>query len=78
MLVTSKFRKTRHGRAVLDILRTITTTCNAAEVQLEDYLRFVYQHRDQLAKSPEHFTPHAFRLKLDAQGENKDTLAAHQ
>lgn len=67
MLVTSKFRKTRYGRAVLDILRTITTTCNVAEVELGAYLRFAHRHRADIAKKPQRYTPYAFRLRLDAE-----------
>lgn len=67
MLVTSKFRKTRYGRAVLDILRTITTTCNVAEVELAAYIRFVYRHRADVEKAPQKYTPYAFRLRLDAE-----------
>ena len=66
MLVTSKFRKTRHGRAVLDILRTINATCNVAEVELADYLRYVYLNRADTETNPQLYTPHAYRLQCDA------------
>lgn len=65
MLITSKFRKTRYGRAVLDILRTINATCNVAEVELADYLRYVYLNRADIEANPQHYTPYAYRLQCD-------------
>lgn len=58
-LSSSKFTKTRLGRAVVDVLRTINATCTAARIDLADYLRYVYKHRDQLHEHPERFTPYA-------------------
>lgn len=67
MLSGSKFRKTRSGRAVLDILRTINATCTAAKVEIADYMRFVYKNRKQIQDNPERFTPYAFALHLQSQ-----------
>jgi hypothetical protein len=63
-LSSSKFTKTRNGRAVIDILRTINATCTAAEVDLTAYFRYVSKNRQQLHKNPELFTPYAFALEL--------------
>lgn len=59
MLVSSKFRKTRNGRAVLDVLRTMNATCTAAGVDLADYLRHVFTHRHEIADHPDRHTPYA-------------------
>jgi Transposase IS66 family len=64
MLVTSKFRKTKNGRATLDILRTIHATCITAQVELTDYIRWVYKNRHDIEATPENFTPYAFRKQL--------------
>ena len=60
MLSSSKFRKTKRGRVTLDILRTINATCTAANVDLTDYLKFVFKHITEVHDHPEHFTPYAF------------------
>lgn len=60
MLSSSKFRKTKRGRVTLDILRTINATCTAANVDLTDYLPFVFKNADQIHEHPENFTPYAF------------------
>jgi hypothetical protein len=65
MILNSKFRKTRKGRAVLDILRTINATCTAAEVELEDYLQYVFTHEEEMIRNPEQFTPYTVALKLE-------------
>jgi hypothetical protein len=65
MLSSSMFRKTKRGRVTLDILRTINATCTAAGVDLEDYLRFVFEHIDALQDHPLDFTPFAFALSRD-------------
>ena len=65
MLSSSKFRKTKRGRVTLDILRTINSTCTAANVDLTDYLRFVFKHVDELYEYPENFTPYAFAQSLE-------------
>ena len=70
MLSGSKFRKTRNGRAVLDILRTINATCTAAKVEIADYMRFVYKNRGQVQDNPERFTPYAFALHLQSQAKS--------
>jgi hypothetical protein len=64
-LSSSKFTKTRLGRAVVDVLRTINATCTAARIDLADYLRYVYKHRDQLQEYPERFTPYAVAKHLE-------------
>jgi hypothetical protein len=65
MLSASKFRKTRNGRAVLDILRTINATCTAAQLNITDYLRYVFKHIDELHDHPEKFTPYAVARHLE-------------
>lgn len=65
MLSGSKFRKTRDGRVVLDILRTISTTCVAAGVPFRDYVAYIFKHRAELQSTPEKFTPYAVALHLE-------------
>ena len=65
MLSGSKFRKTRNGRAVLDILRTINATCTAAQLDITDYLRYAFKHLDELHDHPEKFTPYAVARHLE-------------
>jgi hypothetical protein len=65
MLSGSKFRKTRNGRAVLDILRTINATCTAAQIDITDYLRYVFKHLDELHDHPERYTPYAVARHLE-------------
>jgi hypothetical protein len=65
MLSSSKFRKTKRGRVVLDILRTINATCTAANVDVTDYLPFVFKHLNELHDRPEDFTPYAFARSLE-------------
>jgi hypothetical protein len=65
MLSGSKFRKTRDGRAVLDILRTITATCVAAGMPFRDYVAYVFKHRGELQNTPEKFTPYAVALHFE-------------
>lgn len=64
MLDSSKFRKTRNGRAVLDVLRTFNATCTAADLDLAEYLKYIYQHADQIPHCPEEYTPYAVAKKL--------------
>ena len=71
MLSSSKFRKTRNGRAVLDVLRTMNATCTAAEVDLAEYMKYIHIHRDEVTKHPEKFTPFEFAKKLDAEAKAK-------
>jgi hypothetical protein len=65
MLSSSKFRKTKRGRVTLDILRTINATCTAANVEITDYLKFIFFHVDELPDHPEDFTPFAFAKLRD-------------
>jgi transposase len=65
MILASKFRKTKRGRAVLDILRTINATCTAAQVDLTGYLCFVFKHSTEIHDHPERFTPFAYAKFLD-------------
>ena len=60
MKLSSKFRRTKKGRAVFDILQTITATCTAAGVRLRDYLPFVFANREDIQISPQDYTPYAF------------------
>jgi hypothetical protein len=65
MLSGSKFRKTRNGRAVLDILRTINATCTVAQIDLTDYIRYVLNHLPELKENPKNFTPYSVALHLE-------------
>jgi len=65
MLSGSKFRKTRNGRAVLDVLRTINATCTAARVDITDYLKYVFKNINKMQSSPDQFTPFAVALELE-------------
>jgi hypothetical protein len=67
MLSGSKFRKTRNGRAVLDVLRTINATCTAAKVDLTSYIRYVFAHLSELRDNPKNFTPYAVALHFERQ-----------
>lgn len=64
MLNGSKFRKTRNGRAVLDVLRTINSTCTAAKIDITDYLKYVFKNLEQMQDAPEQFTPFVVALEL--------------
>jgi hypothetical protein len=64
MLNGSKFRKTRNGRAVLDVLRTINATCTAAKIDIGEYLKYVFKNSDKLQSAPEELTPYAVALAL--------------
>ncbi len=67
MLSGSKFRKTRNGRAILDVLRTINSTCTAANIDITDYLRYVFAHLNEIQESPQKFTPFAVALHFEKQ-----------
>jgi transposase len=70
MLSGSKFRKTRNGRAVLDVLRTINATCTAAKIDLTTYIRHVFKHLPELRENPKPFTPYAVALHLESKKTN--------
>jgi len=65
MLSSSKFRKTKRGRVTLDILRTINSTCTAANIDLTDYLRFFFKNIQEVEEHPENFTPFAFARLIE-------------
>jgi Transposase IS66 family len=65
MLNGSKFRKTRNGRAVLDVLRTINATATAAGLDLTEYFKYVFTHKDQLQTAPEVLTPYKVAIALE-------------
>jgi hypothetical protein len=65
MLSGSKFRKTKNGRATLDILRTINATCTAAGIDLKDYFCYVFKHLEELHDRPQDFTPYAIAHQLE-------------
>ncbi len=67
MLSGSKFRKTRNGRAVLDVLRTINATCTAAKIDLTAYIRYAFAHLPELRDNPKNFTPYAVALVFERQ-----------
>jgi len=64
MLNSSKFRKTRGGRAVLDVLRTINATCTAAEIDIGVYMKYVFKNYDRIHSTPESLTPFAVAAQL--------------
>ena len=65
MLSGSKFRKTRNGRAVLDVLRTINATCTIAKIDLTTYIRYVFKHLPDLRENPNNYTPYAVALHFE-------------
>jgi hypothetical protein len=73
-LSSSKFTKTRNGRAVIDILRTINATCTAAGLDLTVYLRYVFKNRNQLHSHPELLTPYAVALRLERENSSQPTM----
>jgi hypothetical protein len=68
---SSKFRLTEQGRLHVDILRTIVHTCSAAEVELRDYLLFVFKNRQGIEVDPAQYTPYAFAKKQGSQSSLK-------
>jgi hypothetical protein len=77
MLSSSKFRKTRNGRAVLDILRTLNATCTAAELDLATYLKYIARYEDELLENPQQFTPYSVAKKLQAAQNSPSVTAAN-
>jgi len=75
MLVASKFRKTRRGRAALGVLRTINATCTVADLPLSVYLRHVLPAGLKIADNPAHYTPYAVAERLRAK-QAEDAAAA--
>jgi hypothetical protein len=65
LLGAAKFKANRNGRVILDIHRTFNATCTAAQVEITDYIQWVYIHRGDLESSPEKYTPYAFAKHLD-------------
>lgn len=65
MLSSSKVRKTRNGRAVLDVLSPINATCTAAKIDLTGYLRYVFKHLPDFRENPKNYTPYAVVLHLE-------------
>jgi hypothetical protein len=61
----AKFKGNRNGRTILDILRTILATCTAAQVEVSDYLRWIYKNRDHLKTNPQDYAPFAYAQYLD-------------
>ena len=76
MLVSSKFRRTRNGRAVLDILRTINATCTMAKIDIGEYLQHLYVARGDLEANPHLYTPFALAAKAKANADAQ-TSAVH-
>ena len=71
MLNGSKFRKTKGGRAVLDILRTMNATCTAAKLDLTVYFAYIACHKNLLKDNPELLTPYAVALALEKSADAK-------
>jgi hypothetical protein len=76
MLSGSKFRKTRNGRAVLDVLRTINATCTAAKVDLNTYLCYVFKHLHELEENSKDYTPYAVALHFEQENKLENEKAA--
>ena len=66
MLNSSFFRKSREGRVVLDILKTIMATAQAAGISFEDYLQDVVLHKEDVKINPQKYTPLAFAQRASA------------
>jgi hypothetical protein len=64
MLDGSKFRNSRNGRAVIDVLRTLNATCTTAEIEFATYLKHLYLNQEEVLEQPEKFTPFAVAKKL--------------
>gem|GEM_PF-7006699 len=60
MLDNSKFRVSKLGRLVYDILRTILATCTAAKASPFHYLVHVLKNQVDARKNPVNYTPFAF------------------
>ena len=60
MLDNSKFRVSKRGRLVYDILRTILATCNAARISPFDYIVYLLKNQVRARAKPSDFTPYAF------------------
>ena len=74
---SSLFRRSLEGRFVLDIIRTITQTAVAAAVPVREYIEFVLRaDPNEVSRSPELFTPFAYRERLDNMSQQKQTSAA--
>ena len=55
------FRQTLEGRFSLDIIRTIIQTATASQVNISDYLNFVFRINDEeLEKNPQKYTPRSY------------------
>jgi hypothetical protein len=65
MLDSCKFRKTRNGRLVFDILKTILSTSNFAKIEFRDYLEWVWKAGDLVDSDPSQFTPYSYAQYLD-------------
>ncbi|MFK7823570.1 MAG: hypothetical protein AB8G05_05405, partial [Oligoflexales bacterium] len=50
---------------VIDILRSIVTTANAAEVNLKEYLDWVLINHKKVAESPQDYTPYVYEKLYD-------------
>lgn len=64
LLNSSKFTKTKGGRVVLDILRTINATCTAAGIDFEIYITYVNCHKELLESKIELLTPFAVAKEI--------------
>ncbi len=71
MLNSSYFRKSREGRAVLDILKTIMATAQAAQINFEEYLQFVVLNKEDVKLNPHLYTPFEFAKKQNQKFESK-------
>ena len=66
LLGAAKFKGNRNGRVILDILRTLNATSASAQVEMDDYIQWVYRNRGQVEENPGLFTPFAYAKFLDS------------
>lgn len=78
MLSGSKFRKTKRGRVILDILRTINSTATCAHIDLEPYFCWVYCNKKKVLANPEKFTPYAFAQYVEKRKTTLNSLPTEE
>lgn len=76
MLNSSFFRKSREGRVVLDILKTIMATAQAAQINFEEYLQFVILNKEDVKLNPHLYTPFEFAKNQAHKSESNKAAAS--
>jgi hypothetical protein len=57
----AKFRASESGRVALDIIRTIIACCRSAEINFEDFTKFIRNAKpEDILANPEKYTPFAY------------------